>query len=349
VELPQARALKGAFLDELEKIAVSRHRMSVAQSRKGRRPMRVDTMLRKEKEGTLYKKHASYPPFSMGPVEVGDTAAPKRMGDAPSNDATGSDRWRHPPKVIGRSKSFNGAVNAPKTAGVLDSARGALSRGASSVAGAAERKGLGGAATALRAGNAPIETGAMGHVVQDAGQRMQVPSNSHFRQGMGRALQEEGHVLSRGGAPAVVRSVGKVLNPVGAMGEVAAAGAGNMAAKALKYAPGSRGDRILTHHIPKAFEYAAPAAMGMALHAPVGAAGLLGGKGMAAAAGVKPLAAAGHLMHGGLANAVGHGATEFAQHGAADIAGSGAQRLALGAAGRSAGMFGGRLAAGAAA
>ena len=47
--------LKGAFVDELEKIAVSKHRLRVAQSRKGRRPMRVDTLLRKEKEGTLYK------------------------------------------------------------------------------------------------------------------------------------------------------------------------------------------------------------------------------------------------------------------------------------------------------
>jgi hypothetical protein len=342
-------ALKGAFFDELEKIAVSRQLMRVAQSRKGRRPMRVDTMLRKEREGTLYKKHASYPPFSTGPLEVDDTGSSKRLGDAPSNEAKGSGRWRRVHPVVGRSKSFNGAVNVPKTAGVLDSARGALSRGASSVAGAAERKGLGGAATALRAGNAPIETGAMGHIVQDAGQRMQVPSNGNFRQGMGRALQEEGHVLSRGGTPAVLRSLGKVLNPVGSVGEVAAAGAGNMAAKALKYAPGSRGDQILTHGIPKAFEYAAPAAMGMALHAPVGAAGLLGGKAMAAASGVKGLAAAGHLMHSGLMHSVGQGAAEFAQHGAADLAGSRAQGLALGAIARGARMLPGRLAAGAAA
>lgn len=236
-----------------------------------------------------------------------------------------------------------------KLAGVLDSARGALSKGVSNLAGAAERKGLQGAATALRVSNAPIETGAMGHVVQDAGQRMQTPGKGNFTQGMGRALEHEGHVLSRGGAPAVARTVGKVLNPIGAAGEVAAAGAGNVAAKALKYAPGSRGDRILTHHIPKAFEYAAPAAMGMALHAPVGAAGIIGNKAMAAAGGVKPLAAAGHMLHGGVMQSLGHGAAELAHHGAADIAGTHAQDFALGAASRGARMVPGRLAAGAAA
>lgn len=46
--------IKG-FGDELEKLNASRSRMTVSQTRKGRRPMRVDTMLKKEKEGTLYK------------------------------------------------------------------------------------------------------------------------------------------------------------------------------------------------------------------------------------------------------------------------------------------------------
>lgn len=231
-----------------------------------------------------------------------------------------------------------------KLAGVLDGARGALARGVSNVAASAERRGLQGAATALRVGNAPIETGAMGHVVQDAGHRMQEQGKSHFTQGVGRALQHEGHVLSRGGAPAVARTVGKVLNPVGTVGEIAAAGAGNVAAKALKYAPGSRGDRVLTHHIPKAFEYAAPAAMGMALHAPVGAAGLLGNKAMAAASSVEPLAHAGNAMHHGVLHAFGQGAADFAHHSAADIAGSHAPGLALNTARRGARAMPGRLA-----
>jgi hypothetical protein len=45
-----------ALLDELSKIAAARTRMTVPQSRKGRRPMRVDTMLRKEKDGSLFKQ-----------------------------------------------------------------------------------------------------------------------------------------------------------------------------------------------------------------------------------------------------------------------------------------------------
>lgn len=44
-----------SMTDELTKIAASRGRMTVPQSRSGRRPMRVDTLLRKEKDGSLYK------------------------------------------------------------------------------------------------------------------------------------------------------------------------------------------------------------------------------------------------------------------------------------------------------
>jgi len=42
--------------EELLKLSAARSRMTVPQSRSGRRPMRVDTMLQKEKDGTLYKK-----------------------------------------------------------------------------------------------------------------------------------------------------------------------------------------------------------------------------------------------------------------------------------------------------
>lgn len=45
-----------SFLDELQKLAASRHRMAIPQTRSGRRSMRVDTMLKKDKEGTLFKE-----------------------------------------------------------------------------------------------------------------------------------------------------------------------------------------------------------------------------------------------------------------------------------------------------
>lgn len=45
-----------AFLDELRKIAACKARMTVPQTRRDRRPMSVDTMLKKEKDGTLFKE-----------------------------------------------------------------------------------------------------------------------------------------------------------------------------------------------------------------------------------------------------------------------------------------------------
>lgn len=43
----------------LVKVAISSGRLRVSQARKGRRPMSVDTLLRKEKDGTLYKEAES--------------------------------------------------------------------------------------------------------------------------------------------------------------------------------------------------------------------------------------------------------------------------------------------------
>lgn len=44
-----------ALFDELDKIAASRQRMTVPQTRSGRRSMSVETMLKKDREGTLFK------------------------------------------------------------------------------------------------------------------------------------------------------------------------------------------------------------------------------------------------------------------------------------------------------
>lgn len=75
--------LESAFLDELEKIAAVRpdvrKAMRVAQTRSGRRSMRASTLLRKEKEGTLWKEAGE---GSLG--NLVSTAA----GEPP--DATGS-------------------------------------------------------------------------------------------------------------------------------------------------------------------------------------------------------------------------------------------------------------------
>jgi hypothetical protein len=47
-------------MSELDKTAISWGRLRIAQSRKGRRPMSVETFLRKEKDGSLYKASALF-------------------------------------------------------------------------------------------------------------------------------------------------------------------------------------------------------------------------------------------------------------------------------------------------
>jgi len=56
LQVPMEATTYQSMRDEFEKIAASKSRMKVPQSRAGRRPMRVDTMLRKEKDGSLYKQ-----------------------------------------------------------------------------------------------------------------------------------------------------------------------------------------------------------------------------------------------------------------------------------------------------
>lgn len=57
-----------ALYDELEKIAISVRDSSFRQTRRGRRPIRVHNMLRKE---TAFKAKAEAPP----PEQTGDNAA----------------------------------------------------------------------------------------------------------------------------------------------------------------------------------------------------------------------------------------------------------------------------------
>lgn len=59
-----------AFQDEFVKISASRERMKVPKSRSGRRSMSVDTLLRKERDGTLFKST----PHAHGRVKVRDEA-----------------------------------------------------------------------------------------------------------------------------------------------------------------------------------------------------------------------------------------------------------------------------------
>lgn len=81
-----------AFHEELEKIAVSWRRLRILRSRKGRRPVRVDTLLRKEKEGTLYKhtgndhKIATVIGYVANSVTGIEAQPKKKKGDLPSRE-----------------------------------------------------------------------------------------------------------------------------------------------------------------------------------------------------------------------------------------------------------------------
>jgi hypothetical protein len=66
--------------DAFAKVAASRGRFTLPQSRQGRRPMRVDTMLKKEQEGTLFKKASD---FSDTAVWRAFDDELEKMGEAP--------------------------------------------------------------------------------------------------------------------------------------------------------------------------------------------------------------------------------------------------------------------------
>ncbi len=66
--------------DAMEKMAVSKGRLRVAKSRKGRRPMSVTTYLRKEKEGTLYKE-ADTPSYIRDRIDSVEDATGVRVGE----------------------------------------------------------------------------------------------------------------------------------------------------------------------------------------------------------------------------------------------------------------------------
>lgn len=82
-------AALSAFVDELEKIAISHGRMHVSKERTGRRSMSVTTMLKKDAKGALLKKHADAAgsPQDVRGDSVDDPGAarsPRRPGEGPS-------------------------------------------------------------------------------------------------------------------------------------------------------------------------------------------------------------------------------------------------------------------------
>jgi hypothetical protein len=117
---------RAALFDELQKIAVSNNRLdATTKSRSGTRPISVDTLLKKDKEGTLYKESGDW---AASPVEVSvgrsDPAAarrPRRKGDVPTQDDTNvvdrSDGKDNTTTVTGVGSTFNNISAVGNSAG----------------------------------------------------------------------------------------------------------------------------------------------------------------------------------------------------------------------------------------
>ena len=74
-----------AFADEVEKIAAALGRWSVSKTRAGKRPLRVLTMLRKDREGSLLK-HSGVIDVLSGAPDPGAARPPRRKGEVPSRE-----------------------------------------------------------------------------------------------------------------------------------------------------------------------------------------------------------------------------------------------------------------------
>ena len=78
-------ATLAAFVDELEKIAAAHGLSNIPKHREGRRPISVDKLLLKEKDGTLYKRADSQgnsqPVRGAGADDPGAAQPPRRRGE----------------------------------------------------------------------------------------------------------------------------------------------------------------------------------------------------------------------------------------------------------------------------
>ena len=97
--------MNGAFFEELGKLAAAKSNFSVSQSRRGRRSMSVDTLLRKDKDGTLLKHKLS---SAIG-VQVAD--GEKRVLEGPAAEAQLNEIQKVLPKPMAVFRGLRGLFN----------------------------------------------------------------------------------------------------------------------------------------------------------------------------------------------------------------------------------------------
>lgn len=89
-----------SFLDELEKIAASFGRSLIAKSREGRRPISVAKYLKKDKEGTLFRKlHKEAETYKLytQPKATVEDPRPRKKNELPTRVDVGDS----PARVVG--------------------------------------------------------------------------------------------------------------------------------------------------------------------------------------------------------------------------------------------------------
>lgn len=122
-----------ACFDELEKIASAKGMMHVPKGRAGRRSISVAKMLKKEKDGTLFKPSthlsgnvkeawsSSEVPFSVGPADPAEARGVKRKGEVPSKEDMDSvqrgDMRESATTVTGIGQSFNNIAATGNSSG----------------------------------------------------------------------------------------------------------------------------------------------------------------------------------------------------------------------------------------
>lgn len=112
------------FVDELAKIASSHGRMHVPKARTGRRPMTVDTLLKKDKDGTLFKgadSAGSPQDVRAGATDEGAAPLPKHRGEVPGRPSMIPDAEKTGSMFVQMSEAQPPAPRSPKKKGDVPS------------------------------------------------------------------------------------------------------------------------------------------------------------------------------------------------------------------------------------
>ena len=307
---------RDGFLDELEKIAAGKYKKETRKgwaspsSRSGRRPMRVSTLLRKEKDGTLggYKlaqlEDPTMPTFDDELLKTSSAAFFDELEKIAAAGALSQDLLEKAAEldVEGLLKEALSLPGMGALGGALGKARGGIAQMAGKVSPVLNKPVMQAAqqgAHALQHSNNRFLQG----VGQVAHHKAQTPGKMFLAAAnpVGTAAEAltagAGHVASHGlsragaglqravGAGDDLARAGRAMTPKGRLMNAAERLGGGMQ---QTFSRGGVGHKVLTEHLPVGAEIGGAVGAGLALHAPVGLAGALGKAGLVGAGKVAP-------------------------------------------------------------